>query len=353
MSEKFAKKFNVGDIPDQGRSMEIQGVSKDKIMTTCRASMKIMLEWERVYIFDMWIMDHCAGVNVLLGTDFLIPAENTKDEVGVLYEESGPVTTTDIPSREWRTFRLSIRQPTPKTHEIWIRRTEKLNSDCHEVLEKKTRPSATYEYIRKDSILFCTYAGYSLGPDRTTATRCRGRQQMKLLKIRLEKKVVTKNHLNKTPEMSLSILNAPLSQSVLITEGNDEKDDETSNPCIHEGADIDLTDYAQELAFLPDLSENSPTVLDYSDPNVTNSKLTEQDETKLIEVLKTHEKIMIASGNALCGEVGETFAPWPYGVVCDIDVNGNSPIKRRASRNSISYLKKLYELLKGLLKANL
>ncbi|KAE8952932.1 hypothetical protein PR001_g33091, partial [Phytophthora rubi] len=54
---------------------------------------------------------------------------------------------------------------------------------------------------------------------------------------------------------------------------------------------------------------------------------------------------MISSGNAL--------PPPAYGVVCDIDVQGHAPIKQRARRVPLKHLEKLYELLKGLLKAGL
>ncbi|KAG3060829.1 hypothetical protein PI125_g24829 [Phytophthora idaei] len=62
-------------------------------------------------------------------------------------------------------------------------------------------------------------------------------------------------------------------------------------------------------------------------------------------MLRGHEEIMIASGNAL--------PPPAYGVVCDIDVQGHPPIKQRARRVPLRHLQKLYELLKGLLKAGL
>ncbi|POM72383.1 Hypothetical protein PHPALM_10906 [Phytophthora palmivora] len=54
---------------------------------------------------------------------------------------------------------------------------------------------------------------------------------------------------------------------------------------------------------------------------------------------------MILSGNAL--------PPPAYGVVCDIDVQGHAPIKQRARRTPLRFLGKLYELLKGLLRAGL
>ena len=54
---------------------------------------------------------------------------------------------------------------------------------------------------------------------------------------------------------------------------------------------------------------------------------------------------MISSGKALPSPV--------YRVVCDIDVQGHDPIKQRARRVPPRHLSKLYELLKGLLKATL
>ncbi|GMG17541.1 unnamed protein product [Phytophthora fragariaefolia] len=82
-------------------------------------------------------------------------------------------------------------------------------------------------------------------------------------------------------------------------------------------------DYAHELAFLPDLTDVIPTQLDYSAGNVVCSAHSAEQTTRLIRVLQSQEQIMISSGNAL--------PPPAYGV----------------------HLKKLYELLKALLKAGL
>ncbi|OWY98967.1 hypothetical protein PHMEG_00030124 [Phytophthora megakarya] len=54
---------------------------------------------------------------------------------------------------------------------------------------------------------------------------------------------------------------------------------------------------------------------------------------------------MISSGN--------TLPPPAYGVVRDFDVQGHAPIKQRARRIPLRHLQKLYELLKGLLKAGI
>ncbi|OWZ08730.1 hypothetical protein PHMEG_00018680 [Phytophthora megakarya] len=63
--------------------------------------------------------------------------------------------------------------------------------------------------------------------------------------------------------------------------------------------EMELADYAYKLAFLPDLTEPSSTVLDYTGPNVVNENLSEDKQRKLVEVLQRHGGIIIASGNAL------------------------------------------------------
>ncbi|GMF50557.1 unnamed protein product [Phytophthora fragariaefolia] len=106
-----------------------------------------------------------------------------------------------------------------------------------------------------------------------------------------------------------------------------------------------LEDYAHELAFLPDLTDVVPTRLDYSADNGVCSAHSDEQTTRLIEVLQSHEQIMITSGNAL--------PPPAYGVECDIDVQGHPPIRQRPRRVPLKHLKKLFELLKALLKAEL
>ncbi|OWY95317.1 hypothetical protein PHMEG_00034710 [Phytophthora megakarya] len=103
--------------------------------------------------------------------------------------------------------------------------------------------------------------------------------------------------------------------------------------------------FAQELAFLPDLTEPSVPELDYTVPNLKNPSFAGDQQQRLDEVFKKHEAIMILSGNAL--------PPLAYGVVCDIDVQGHAPIKQRARRIPLRHLQKPNELLKGLLKGKI
>ncbi|OWZ03311.1 LOW QUALITY PROTEIN: hypothetical protein PHMEG_00024981 [Phytophthora megakarya] len=74
---------------------------------------------------------------------------------------------------------------------------------------------------------------------------------------------------------------------VLSTEGRNEPSDD--NYDVHEANYISVEDYAQELAFLPDLTEPSVTVLDYEGSNVNNPALTDEQQQRLLEMLKGHE----------------------------------------------------------------
>ncbi|OWZ14263.1 Eukaryotic/viral aspartic protease [Phytophthora megakarya] len=74
ISAAYAKRLRLREVPDLGRSLEIRGINPGVLGTRRRALVKITLGWERVYEFKMWIMDHSAGVDVVLGTDFMISA---------------------------------------------------------------------------------------------------------------------------------------------------------------------------------------------------------------------------------------------------------------------------------------
>ncbi|KAI9982111.1 hypothetical protein PInf_007999 [Phytophthora infestans] len=111
------------------------------------------------------------------------------------------------------------------------------------------------------------------------------------------------------------------------------------------GTDLDLTDYAHDLAFLPDLTEVEPSEHDYGAPDVKSSSHTPAQSARLVAKLQKHEDLMILSGSAL--------PPPAYGALCDIDVQGHAPIKKKARWIPLRHLSKLYELLKGLLRAGL
>ncbi|KAJ8561960.1 hypothetical protein ON010_g7713 [Phytophthora cinnamomi] len=61
-------------IASNDKQINVQGVSKGKLSTTARAIVKVTLGWQLVYEFEVWIMPHYAGVDLILGTDFMFPA---------------------------------------------------------------------------------------------------------------------------------------------------------------------------------------------------------------------------------------------------------------------------------------
>ncbi|GMF22521.1 unnamed protein product [Phytophthora fragariaefolia] len=81
-----------------------------------------------------------------------------------------------------------------------------------------------------------------------------------------------------------------------------------SNSYEHVAAEFELEDYAKELAFLPDSTEPAETKLDYTANNVRNPELSAEQQASLIAVLKNHDNIMIASGNALPPPAYAAFA---------------------------------------------
>ncbi|OWZ08298.1 hypothetical protein PHMEG_00019182 [Phytophthora megakarya] len=114
---------------------------------------------------------------------------------------------------------------------------------------------------------------------------------------------------------------------VLSTEGNNDPADD--DYAVHEANYISLEDYAQELTFLPDLTEPSVTELDYTAPNVKKSSFVDDQQRRLDEVLKKHEAIMVSSGNALpppaygvAGLIAFSGSPWVSPIVIVLKKNG-------------------------------
>ncbi|GMF42369.1 unnamed protein product [Phytophthora fragariaefolia] len=268
--------------------------------TTKRALAKVTLGWNQVYEYELWVMDHGTGVDVVLGTDFTIPAgvrldlfhatARLPDEVEIpliktqhradTREEGphvpdGPTDVLTIPGHASRDYRPMRQPPTNETHELWVRWTKELIPKGSEVTQLK--------------------------------------------------------------------LGGAYLAAATVSEAWGDRD--APNASEHPGNDIEFEDYARELVIPPDLTEAASTTLDGTGPHVRYPSLSVEQLDRVVKVLKSHERIMILSGNAL--------PPPAYGVVCDIDVQEHPPIKRKARRIPLRHLKELYELLKGLLKMGL
>ncbi|GMF56558.1 unnamed protein product [Phytophthora fragariaefolia] len=149
--ERFAKQLRLREVRDHGRCMEIQGFTKGTMAITKRALGKVTLGWNQVYEYELWIMDHGAGVDVVLGTDFMIPAgvrldlfhatARLPDEIEIPliktqrmadtrkegpHVPNGPTEVLTIPGHESRDYRPMRQPPTNETHELWVRRMKEL-----------------------------------------------------------------------------------------------------------------------------------------------------------------------------------------------------------------------------------
>ncbi|KAG2765214.1 hypothetical protein Pcac1_g23208 [Phytophthora cactorum] len=114
---------------------------------------KVTLERRLVYEFEMWVLPHNGGVDVVLRMDFMIPAgvrldlyrsksmlsgETTLTLLKSKKIEANPVGRREVPCRsprglrveahECADFSLQKNRPTAETHALWVRRTEKLIS---------------------------------------------------------------------------------------------------------------------------------------------------------------------------------------------------------------------------------
>ncbi|GMF90639.1 unnamed protein product [Phytophthora fragariaefolia] len=133
---------------DGNDGIKMDGIGKDKVGTSTRAWVKITLGWGGSYEFEVWVMDHHAGVDLILGTDFMIPAgirldlynslaklpnevvvplikslNSADDAKGGLQFTDGPTETICLSGCVTAEFRVRRKQPAESTHELWVRRT--------------------------------------------------------------------------------------------------------------------------------------------------------------------------------------------------------------------------------------
>ncbi|KAG3154877.1 hypothetical protein PC128_g22214 [Phytophthora cactorum] len=151
--ERFAKKLRLRVVSNHDRPIDVQGIGKGTLTTKRRVLVKVTLERRLVYEFEMWVLPHNGGVDVVLGMDFMIPAgvrldlyrstsmlsgETTLTLLKSKKIEANPVGRREVPCRsprglrveahECADFSLQKNRPTAETHALWVRRTEKLIS---------------------------------------------------------------------------------------------------------------------------------------------------------------------------------------------------------------------------------
>ncbi|OWZ03391.1 hypothetical protein PHMEG_00024888 [Phytophthora megakarya] len=399
ITTKLARPLRLDPIQEHGRQLEVQRIQEGKMSTTTRVKAKVTLGWNTIYEFEFWIMDHSAGSEVVLGTDFMIPAGIRLDLFNA---------TAKLPGEEMAPLVKSLsadedspkRKPSLGTHDVCVRRTAALIPTITRF--RKGQPTLVRLKNITGRVVYCPahlnviawvrrgfmpkQAGYvpidSRKYKQWQVLAYAGSHDETWFKLECELILQKLDEYSSGGDDSLSQDKQwsmePVARSVdSATDGSPVGDDPVSaaaalgasSPTPTESVDVNQESnnsptetqseeksldaavadleytfmcfmHAQELAFLPDLTEPTVTELDYTAPNVKNSSFIGGQQRRLDEVLKRHDAIMILSGNAL--------PPPAYGI---IDIQGHAPKQQRARRIPLRHLQKLYELLKGLLKA--
>ncbi|OWZ04784.1 LOW QUALITY PROTEIN: Eukaryotic/viral aspartic protease [Phytophthora megakarya] len=131
ITTELARRLRLDPIEEHGRQLEVQGIQEGNMSTTTRVKAKVTLGWNTVHEFEFWVMDHSAGSEVVLGTDFMIPAgiclhrsnataklpgeemvplvkslSADEDSAAGMHLTGGPMKSLQIPAGEWIEFRL-------------------------------------------------------------------------------------------------------------------------------------------------------------------------------------------------------------------------------------------------------
>ncbi|GMF15512.1 unnamed protein product [Phytophthora fragariaefolia] len=342
VSESFAQKLRLRRRVSLGKKIDIQGIAKDKVYTQERAKVKLTLGWELVYEFEFWIIPHYAGVDAFIGIDFMIPAGVRLDFGSTMKNLEQVVVPLIKFQREVDKQSSAKHVPgSPNDALDWKQLDELTGTDdgtengvINEVSSNQASSSISVE-------VNASSCPTRVGPRHLP--RWNGRRHGAGVCHGSWSAGYDDEITDSTTDDPLAGLHLRYAASAdaLMKDMDSPNDGETE----YEGNEIHFEDYAHELAFLPDLTVPASTILEYDAPNVKNTTLGPIAQLKLVEILRQHEEIMIASGNAL--------PPPAYGVVCDIAVRDHAPIKQRARRIPLKYLRKLYELLKGLLEEGL
>ena len=115
ISNAFDKKLRLRRLTISDKQIDGQDIGKSKVFTTSRTTVKITLGWEVVYGFEVSIMPHHEGLDLILGKTFMIPAgirldlfnatAKRSDEIAIpLLRSAREVddTTTEMKSHEDR-----------------------------------------------------------------------------------------------------------------------------------------------------------------------------------------------------------------------------------------------------------
>ncbi|OWZ02026.1 LOW QUALITY PROTEIN: hypothetical protein PHMEG_00026487 [Phytophthora megakarya] len=352
ISAAYAKRLRLREVSDHGRSLEARGINPGVLETRRRTLVKITLGWERVYEFEMWIMEHSAGVDVVYDWTYstalpdyrtrshrLVPRMTNrmepKSSVGrprtfTSHEVSGESSDCTL---AWNTRVMDPKDQTtgtdsdgiPQGKPVWVRLTNVSDGTARwykhsSVVQWILKGELPREvgYVRLDSRKYNEWQGLAyaegcnllqkekelyecwLAEQPPAVERQEYTTPTHILARPNEDSVAPRKLVLGRPESddrgdgvnSLNSVKMHDDSEASVTAGFDEAQAVSPTrtqhnfrtPGTHIPNEVELADYAHELAFLPDLTEPSSMVLDYTGPNVMNKSLGEDENENSLSI---------------------------------------------------------------------
>ncbi|GMF47872.1 unnamed protein product [Phytophthora fragariaefolia] len=183
ISKSLAKKLKLITSVSAGRRIGVQDITEGKVSSCEWDTVKLTLGSELTYELIIWVVPQCAGVDVLLGTDFMIPAgvrldrlrstmlnpdevvipllkplSETDDQSSAKHVPEGPIKPLEVPPGVVVEFTLWRSCPNSTTHVLWTRRTKRLNVSAH-FARSPERQAAAVETRKKSGRTPANHAG--------------------------------------------------------------------------------------------------------------------------------------------------------------------------------------------------
>ncbi|GMF33961.1 unnamed protein product [Phytophthora fragariaefolia] len=280
-----------------------------KVLTSSRTSVKVTFGWQVIYEFEVWIMSHHAGVDLILGTEFMIPAGIRLDWLNSAKYSDCQVLTyeaamdKDLLKNEQRLYpdRLASQPPAVERRQYAVpkdvvkrssRRVENGEAELtcvqrHELLEPVAAATAAESAIDRKhdpvELKEALQAAKGLSAELSADSRKVYSVREAIDILLSDEDEISDVALADDPEEDLRLRFATAMATCeddFITAVDNLATESAEFECP--ANKIDLEDYVHELAFLPDLTNSESTVLDYGGSNVECSAHTPRQREKLV-----------------------------------------------------------------------
>ncbi|GMF30387.1 unnamed protein product [Phytophthora fragariaefolia] len=338
-------------------------------MTTTKRALTKLTRWNQVYEYELWVMDHRAGVDIVLGRDFMIPAGVRLD---LFHATARLPDEVEIPLIKTQLARLSANAATSDLLNSCVMGPEDgiIDSEGCRVSARSSMADTSHEYLGSPShvpgALTSIAVASPRGPteDAGIYKRWLAAQPSAVERVPYTTPTKILRRPSEFAEGSESDRDDQAECATATTEPSTEMGAESTHqaePIPKLTAHFDrVSEASKETQLKLEGAYLTATIVseDWGDRDAVSASehpgndiefedyardVEQQD--RVVKVLKSHVRIMISSGNDL--------PPPAYGVVCDIDDQEHPPIKQKTRRIPLRHLKQPFELLKGLLIAGL